>query len=83
MHAYLYIIIIIHIYIFIGYWRSSRSTDTIFSCDGVSDGCYGGYEAGDESCRDGYHGPLCGECKKGLNFINIFIIVYIIEKNPL
>ena len=50
---------------FEGNWRSSKKTDKIYSCDGVSNGCYGGYEAEDESCRDGYHGPLCGSCKHG------------------
>jgi hypothetical protein len=58
---------------FEGNWRSSRKTDKIYSCNDVSNGCYGGYEAGDKSCRDGYHGPLCGSCKHG----NIIKIVFL------
>lgn len=45
-----------------GQWRISTSTDFILSCPKDAPSCQGGLEAADDSCGEGYHGPLCAIC---------------------
>lgn len=50
------------IYLQEGHWRISTSTDFILSCPKDAPSCQGGLVAADESCGEGYHGPLCAIC---------------------
>ena len=50
------------IYLKEGYWRISTDSDAISSCPKDGPSCLGGLEAGDDSCNEGYHGPLCAIC---------------------
>jgi predicted outer membrane repeat protein len=47
------------------YWRRYNNSETILSCLPYFDGCNGGFETGDESCRHGYRGILCASCIDG------------------
>jgi hypothetical protein len=46
-----------------GFWRRTPETSYIFSC--LYDGCDGGTGTGDDSCSNGYEGPLCAVCQQG------------------
>jgi len=37
----------------------------VYNCEGISHGCDGGVQSGDQSCREGYYGTLCGSCAEG------------------
>lgn len=43
-------------YVYLGNWRSSRVSDMVYNCEGISQGCDGGVQSGDQSCREGYYG---------------------------
>ena len=45
-----------------GHWRITTATDFISECHKDGPSCEGGSLAGDESCGEGYHGPLCAIC---------------------
>ena len=47
------------------YWRRYNNSETILPCLPYFNGCNGGYEAGDKSCRHGYSGILCASCIDG------------------
>ena len=44
------------------YWRRHDDSQTILSCFSYFDGCNGGYNTGNQSCKYGYAGPLCASC---------------------
>jgi hypothetical protein len=47
------------------YWRRHNDSHTVFSCFSYFDGCNGGYNTGNQSCKYGYAGPLCASCIDG------------------
>jgi hypothetical protein len=47
------------------YWRRNNDSQTILSCFSYFDGCNGGYNTGNQSCKYGYAGPLCASCIEG------------------
>jgi len=57
-----------------GNWRSSRVSDMVYNCEGISQGCDGGVQSGDQSCREGYHGTLCGSCAEGYYSANQYCL---------
>jgi predicted outer membrane repeat protein len=50
-----------------GFWRISPQSDDIFPCPYGKFACRGGELTGDESCLEGYEGPLCGICQPGFS----------------
>lgn len=45
------------------YWRRHSDTYTVLPCFAYFDeGCNGGYNTGDKSCRFNFEGPLCATC---------------------
>jgi predicted outer membrane repeat protein len=47
------------------YWRQYDNSETVLSCLPYLNGCNGGFETGDKSCRHGYRGILCASCIDG------------------
>jgi len=47
------------------YWRRHADSQTILSCFSYFDGCNGGYNTGNQSCKYGYAGPLFASCIDG------------------
>lgn len=62
--------------IYLGNWRSSRISDMVYNCEGISQGCDGGVLSGDQSCSQGYYGTLCGSCAEGKDEIIYFRFYY-------
>lgn len=48
-----------------GFWRISENSSAILQCLLIEKGCLGGWETGDESCAEGFEGPLCSVCSDG------------------
>jgi len=67
-------------YIYLGNWRSSRVSDMVYNCEGISQGCDGGVQSGDQSCREGYYGTLCGSCAEGKDKKNISDFIIFLNK---
>lgn len=51
-----------------GHWRINENSTSILECLRISEGCKGGWEAGDRSCKVGYEGPLCSVCSEEYYF---------------
>jgi len=52
----------------------------VYNCEGISQGCDGGVQSGDRSCREGYHGTLCGSCAEGKDKKNISDFIIFLNK---